>query len=62
MSDKCSKLVGAKEFAERLNISGTTFWRWRKAEVIADPLNIPGSRLKKWKEEYVEEFIRSLIN
>lgn len=62
MKEKNPKLVGGKEFADRLNISGTTFWRWRKADVIADPLNIPGSRLKKWTEAYVDEFINSLKN
>ena len=47
----------AKHVCERLNISETSLWRWRKAGFFPDPKSLPGSSIKGWAESTVNLWI-----
>jgi len=52
------KILKVKDVCERLNISSTSLWRYRKAGVFPDPVSISGSpSLKGWTEKDVNKWI-----
>ncbi|QEY13286.1 AlpA family transcriptional regulator [Cellvibrio sp. KY-YJ-3] len=46
-----------QQVCDRLNISATTLWRWRKAGHFPDAKSLPGSSIQGWAESTVDNWI-----
>ena len=51
------RLLRASHVCDRLNISDTTLWRWRKAGYFPEPKRLPGSSIQGWTEITLNEWI-----
>ena len=52
------KILRIDEVCERLKISDTTLWRWRRSKAFPEPRSIQGSSVKGWSESTINEWIR----
>ena len=50
-------VLRTQEVCERLGISATTLWRWRKSGQFPEPNNISGSSLQGWSESTINKWI-----
>jgi predicted DNA-binding transcriptional regulator AlpA len=53
----CEKILRINEVCERLKVSDTTLWRWRRAKLFPEPKFIPGSSVKGWTISTINEWI-----
>ena len=51
------KILRTQDVCDRLNISQTTLWRWRKAGEFPEPSRVQGSSLRGWPESLVDLWI-----
>lgn len=51
------QILRAPQVCERLGISITTLWRWRKENLFPAPKNLPGSSIKGWSESTVDKWV-----
>lgn len=50
-------ILRINEVCERLGVSDTTLWRWRRAKSFPEPKSIPGSSVKGWTATTINEWI-----
>ena len=51
------KILRTEEVCNRLGVSQTTFWRWRKTGFFPQARVIPGSSMRGWPESVIEHWI-----
>jgi predicted DNA-binding transcriptional regulator AlpA len=51
------KILRTKDVCQRLGVSATTLWRWRKDGSFPNSKNIPGSSIQGWTESTVNGWI-----
>ena len=50
-------ILRINEVCERLGISDTTLWRWRRAGHFPEPHSITGSSIKGWNSSTIDSWI-----
>jgi len=54
----CDVILRTEQVCQRLGISDTTLWRWRRANCFPEPRSVPGSSIKGWASSTVDEWIQ----
>jgi len=53
------KLINPSELADKLRISPTTLWRWRKERLIPPALDL-GSRVIRWRATDIDAWLEKI--
>jgi prophage regulatory protein len=52
-------IIRINELAQRLGVSKSTLWRWRKAQIVPHPLSL-GPRMVGWRATEIEAWLENV--
>lgn len=54
-----NKLINPAELADKLRISTTTLWRWRKERLIPPAIDL-GTRMIRWRAKDIDNWLEKI--
>ena len=61
MSSKNLKHLRAKELSELLSVNPSTLWRWRRQNILPQPVEI-GPNVVAWSHESIQQWLKEKAN